>query len=390
MSLPGPPQLHLSIPANATSFKRNFEQFGLDLDDGPSPIVDSPHSDLDGQGRNKRARSEASFASVASASSSSSASGSSVTMASIRSPGESTAGPESESSMEGDGDLEALPSPASAARSVHADSHNLPPVPPQASSSTATTAIDEIVMEPMELDVPVPVSVPHTHSTPPSQEDDREKGKMSKMHSLGPLPNSPPLTQTCSIEETIIVLSISYFYPYFDLQQTSTTTNSTPPRLPTPRIHTPPPTLTLPPLVGSRLTLDLGSISGADRDRGLDHGPSASGDSNSNSDLDLDLESDLDDWEIVQGERVQMNGNRDPEGRERNGNEGTGHLAEGAASQLALMMGNEGSCTPTLIVGSAGVWAVYSPSSPSSSSSSTTIILPLVGPAGGVVRIWAA
>jgi hypothetical protein len=63
-----PPQLHLSLPPAATSFKRSFDQFGFDLDSpglqdsqgaggsGSSSSASTPSTD--GNDRNKRARSE--------------------------------------------------------------------------------------------------------------------------------------------------------------------------------------------------------------------------------------------------------------------------------------------------------------------------------------------
>jgi hypothetical protein len=64
MSSNCPPQLHLTLPANATSFKRSFEQFGFDLEESPvqgSGIDTASSSGGDGNDRNKRARSASSF-----------------------------------------------------------------------------------------------------------------------------------------------------------------------------------------------------------------------------------------------------------------------------------------------------------------------------------------
>lgn len=64
MSSNCPPQLHLSLPANTTSFKRSFEQFGFDLDSPLGSATDqggtsnSNASTGDGNDRTKRARSE--------------------------------------------------------------------------------------------------------------------------------------------------------------------------------------------------------------------------------------------------------------------------------------------------------------------------------------------
>lgn len=81
MSSNCPPQLHLELPANTTSFKRSFDQFGFDLE---SPLGGSEGAGAggsDGNDRNKRARSASSFSddadSVGSSQSSTIASGSS-------------------------------------------------------------------------------------------------------------------------------------------------------------------------------------------------------------------------------------------------------------------------------------------------------------------------
>ncbi|KAJ3772879.1 hypothetical protein FB446DRAFT_734970 [Lentinula raphanica] len=42
MSSNCPPQLHLTLPANATSFKRSFEQFGVDLEESPITNIAEP------------------------------------------------------------------------------------------------------------------------------------------------------------------------------------------------------------------------------------------------------------------------------------------------------------------------------------------------------------
>jgi hypothetical protein len=69
MSSNCPPQLHLSLPSNVTSFKRSFEQFGFDLESptivgstdlGGSVSSQSTSSGSDGNERNKRARSASS------------------------------------------------------------------------------------------------------------------------------------------------------------------------------------------------------------------------------------------------------------------------------------------------------------------------------------------
>lgn len=62
MSSNCPPQLHLTLPASTTSFKRSFEQFGFDLE---SPVVvgtdNSSSGSTNRNDRNKRARSASSF-----------------------------------------------------------------------------------------------------------------------------------------------------------------------------------------------------------------------------------------------------------------------------------------------------------------------------------------
>ena len=58
MSSNCPPQLQLSLQANATSFKRSFEQFGFDLE-SPGDATDAGGSGAND--RNKRARSASSF-----------------------------------------------------------------------------------------------------------------------------------------------------------------------------------------------------------------------------------------------------------------------------------------------------------------------------------------
>ncbi|KAG6865272.1 hypothetical protein C0991_004011 [Blastosporella zonata] len=62
MSSNCPPQLHLELPPNTTSFKRSFDQFGFDLE-SPLAAADggSGSSGSDGHDRNKRARSASSF-----------------------------------------------------------------------------------------------------------------------------------------------------------------------------------------------------------------------------------------------------------------------------------------------------------------------------------------
>ena len=64
-----PPQLHLTLPTNATSFKRSFEQFGFDLESPVGPEASSSGSSHGSSGassssdrndRNKRARSASS------------------------------------------------------------------------------------------------------------------------------------------------------------------------------------------------------------------------------------------------------------------------------------------------------------------------------------------
>ncbi|KAG6811981.1 hypothetical protein H0H92_005015 [Tricholoma furcatifolium] len=80
MSSSCPPQLHLELPPNTTSFKRSFDQFGFDLESplGPDGVGTSGN---DGNDRNKRARSASPFSdderSIGSSSSSTLASGSS-------------------------------------------------------------------------------------------------------------------------------------------------------------------------------------------------------------------------------------------------------------------------------------------------------------------------
>jgi len=63
-----PPQLHLTLPSNTTSFKRSFEQFGFDLESpvggpeaGSSGSGSSGRSDNGRNSRNKRARSASSL-----------------------------------------------------------------------------------------------------------------------------------------------------------------------------------------------------------------------------------------------------------------------------------------------------------------------------------------
>ncbi|KAK0450353.1 uncharacterized protein EV420DRAFT_750640 [Desarmillaria tabescens] len=73
MSANCPPQLHLTLPANATSFKRSFEQFGFDLE-SPTTGNDVGSSSTDNGGRrdrNKRARSASSVSAHSISSSSS-------------------------------------------------------------------------------------------------------------------------------------------------------------------------------------------------------------------------------------------------------------------------------------------------------------------------------
>ncbi|RDB29834.1 hypothetical protein Hypma_013932 [Hypsizygus marmoreus] len=82
MSSNCPPQLHLELPPNTTSFKRSFDQFGFDLD-SPLGASDATQggSGSNGHDRNKRARSASSFSddngSINSSQSSTIASGSS-------------------------------------------------------------------------------------------------------------------------------------------------------------------------------------------------------------------------------------------------------------------------------------------------------------------------
>ncbi|KAF8880670.1 hypothetical protein BD779DRAFT_1548379 [Infundibulicybe gibba] len=91
MSSNCPPQLHLSLPQNTTSFKRSFEQFGFDLE-SPSSSTDASGSGLpsDGHDRTKRARSASSFSdsggSVGSSRSSTIASGSSTNSIEVSRP----------------------------------------------------------------------------------------------------------------------------------------------------------------------------------------------------------------------------------------------------------------------------------------------------------------
>jgi hypothetical protein len=84
MSSNCPPQLHLSLPANTTSFKRSFEQFGFDLESPLGGTDGAGASGSDGNDRNKRARSASSFSddsdSVGSSQSSTVASGSSMSV----------------------------------------------------------------------------------------------------------------------------------------------------------------------------------------------------------------------------------------------------------------------------------------------------------------------
>lgn len=64
MSSNCPPQLHLTLPASTTSFKRSFEQFGFDLEESPvqhSGTDTANSSASDGNDRSKRARSASSF-----------------------------------------------------------------------------------------------------------------------------------------------------------------------------------------------------------------------------------------------------------------------------------------------------------------------------------------
>ncbi|KAG6888401.1 hypothetical protein C0992_008557 [Termitomyces sp. T32_za158] len=81
MSSNCPPQLHLELPPNTTSFKRSFDQFGFDLDSPQGASDAAGASASDGNDRNKRARSASSFSddddSITSSSSSTLASGSS-------------------------------------------------------------------------------------------------------------------------------------------------------------------------------------------------------------------------------------------------------------------------------------------------------------------------
>lgn len=60
MSSNRPPQLHLELPPNTTSFKRSFEEFGFDFD-SPLGGPEAGASGSDGNDRNKRARSATSF-----------------------------------------------------------------------------------------------------------------------------------------------------------------------------------------------------------------------------------------------------------------------------------------------------------------------------------------
>ncbi|KAG6908281.1 hypothetical protein DXG01_005382 [Tephrocybe rancida] len=81
MSSNCPPQLHLELPPNTTSFKRSFDQFGFDLESPLGAADGAGASTSDGNDRNKRARSASSFSdddrSIGSSSSSTLASSSS-------------------------------------------------------------------------------------------------------------------------------------------------------------------------------------------------------------------------------------------------------------------------------------------------------------------------
>ncbi|KAF5381678.1 hypothetical protein D9615_005573 [Tricholomella constricta] len=61
MSSSCPPQLHLELPPNTTSFKRSFDQFGFDLESPLGGSDGAGASGSDGNDRNKRARSASSF-----------------------------------------------------------------------------------------------------------------------------------------------------------------------------------------------------------------------------------------------------------------------------------------------------------------------------------------
>lgn len=93
MSSNCPPQLHLELPPNTTSFKRSFDQFGFDLDSPQGASDAAGASASDGNDRNKRARSASSFSddegSIASSSSSTLASGSSPISGDSSTPGDS-------------------------------------------------------------------------------------------------------------------------------------------------------------------------------------------------------------------------------------------------------------------------------------------------------------
>ncbi|GLB41224.1 hypothetical protein LshimejAT787_0904390 [Lyophyllum shimeji] len=61
MSSHCPPQLHLELPPNTTSFKRSFDQFGFDLESPLGGSDGAGTSGSDGNDRNKRARSSSTF-----------------------------------------------------------------------------------------------------------------------------------------------------------------------------------------------------------------------------------------------------------------------------------------------------------------------------------------
>ncbi|KAK0443492.1 hypothetical protein EV421DRAFT_520054 [Armillaria borealis] len=139
MSANCPPQLHLTLPANATSFKRSFEQFGFDLE-SPTTGNDVGSSSTDNGGRRDRNKRARSASSVSAHSISSSSSRSSTVVSSG----------------------EASPSGSDAAPAVDQESVIIPPLPPR----LPTPVIQDIEMPDYPLTVEPSASISAEDSRP--------------------------------------------------------------------------------------------------------------------------------------------------------------------------------------------------------------------------------
>ncbi len=204
-----PPQLHLTLPANATSFKRSFEQFGFDLE-SPTTGNDVGSSSTDNGGRRDRNKRARSASSVSAHSISSSSSRSSTVVSSG----------------------EASPSGSDTAPAVDQESVTIPPLPPR----LPTPVIQDIEMPDYPLTVE-PSSSMSAEDSRPSRNGSGSRGededpfsltlqrfgefdtqisvlRHSRTPTLPRTPTPPPTLPPLSLAEEQQPVSIPFLLPY--------------------------------------------------------------------------------------------------------------------------------------------------------------------------------